>query len=587
MSNRGSPATQAPQPPKPHPALRNGTTTRKQTSSYGSLTTGRSKENLLSSPAYSSSISSPASARKYLLDHFLLTTNQDPEHSSLSHALLHLTFTATGITAPAADAIRSIAILVDSLAPPPPQEKLSPPTPTEHSDAPQNPSTNALGCQIALLGTYVQALREITTLNTSSASALTRVIDVARDDLHNTAQHLSSSAEELIDAAKSPPPQHPLPPHQATYADAARQKPPTIATEKCLAQTKTIRISPPLNDPTASFNNLNEDILLRKANMTLNLVHESDLTVPTEAEFISARKTAHGQVLYEVNSPETADWLRSPEGSKAFTAKFGSDITLTIKPFPTLVELVPIHLNTDDPPTLREIERKNSLPTGSIKSARWIKPIERRSPLQKRAHMAVEFLKPNSANLAIRNGLVILGPCCSVRKLLPEPIRCMKCQSFEGSHFARDCTSLKDTCGTCAGNHRTKDCEISSPEQRFCANCQEAGHAAWDRDCPVYLSKARKYQSHIADARYRFYPERDDPTTWALDSDDDQLEDHEHYTGNDQDERWQTAERRQHQPSIPRKPCPFPMSPPDNLHAQNTQTHPDSPIDRPPSTTSS
>jgi len=576
MSNRGSPATQAPQPPKPHPAMRNGTATRKQTSSYGSLTTGRSKENLLSSPAYSSSISSPTSARKYLSDHFLLTTNQDPEHSSLSHALLHLTFTATGITTPTADAIRSIAILFDSLAPTPLQERLCPPTPAEHSDAPQNPSTGTLERQITLLGTYVQALREVTSLNTSSASALTRIVDEAKDDLHNAAQHLSSSAEELIDAAKSPPPQHPFPPHQAfTYADAARQKLLTIATEKCLAQTKTVRISPPPNDPTASFKDLNENILLEKANMTLVLVRESDPTVPTEAEFISARKTTHGQVLYEVDSPETADWLRSPEGSKAFTAKFRSDVMLAVKPFPTLVELVPIRLDIDNPSTLREVERKNSLPAGSIKSARWIKPIERRSPLQKRAHMTVDFLKPNSANLAIKNGLVILGPRCSVRKLLPEPIRCMKCQSFEGSHFARNCTSLKDMCGTCAGNHRTKECEISSPEQRFCANCQETGHAAWDRDCPIYLSKARKYQSHIADARYRFYPERDDPTTWALDCDDDQLEDHEYYTGNNQDERWQTTEQ-------PRKPRPFPMGPPDKQHAQRTQDHPHPPNDRPP-----
>ena len=162
----------------------------------------------------------------------------------------------------------------------------------------------------------------------------------------------------------------------------------------------------------------------------------------------------------------------------------------------------------------------------------------------------------------------------------------MKCQSFEGSHFARDCKRTDDTCGTCTGNHRTKDCESTSLDQHWCANCQEVGHAAWDRECPVYLEKARQYQSHIADARYRFYPEREDPTTWELDADtnhqwtptdqqdncpqDRQLEDYI-------EERWETAGHRQKQPAIPCKPQPFPMGPPDSSQTQlpDTWTCPD------------
>ena len=107
----------------------------------------------------------------------------------------------------------------------------------------------------------------------------------------------------------------------------------------------------------------------------------------------------------------------------------------------------------------------------------------------------MDLFRPCDANRIIREGLIILGPRCPTRKLLPEPIRCIKCQSFEGSHFTKDCMKLTDTCGTCAGNHRTKNCEVSSSDQCFCANCQELGHAAWDRECPVYITKAKKYQS--------------------------------------------------------------------------------------------
>jgi len=261
------------------------------------------------------------------------------------------------------------------------------------------------------------------------------------------------------------------------------------------------------------------------------------------------------------------------EGSKIFISKFGSDVSLAAKPFPILVEFVPIHFNTDELSALREVERKNSLPIGSIKSAHWIKPIERRNPKQCRAHMSMELFRPCDANRIIRDGLVVLGPCCPTRKLLPEPIRCMKCQSFEGSHFARDCTKLIDTCGTCAGNHRLKDCEVSSLDQCFCANCQEPGHAAWDRECPVYIAKAKKYQSHIADARYRFYPDREDPSTWELKQDSDHPWvdaaqdgdgwDAPHQADHPRDERRVPGQRQQ-PPAAPHKPCPFPMDPPGN-----------------------
>ncbi|KIM67414.1 hypothetical protein SCLCIDRAFT_58163, partial [Scleroderma citrinum Foug A] len=211
---------------------------------------------------------------------------------------------------------------------------------------------------------------------------------------------------------------------------------------------------------------------------------------------------------------QTADWLRSPDRARAFISKFGSNVMLATKPFPILVEYVPICLNIDNSSALRDIECKNALPIGTIKSARWIKPIERRSPQQRRAHLALEIMKPSDANHAIKEGLVVLRPRCSACKLLPEPIRCMKCQSFEGSHFTRDCTKPDDTCSTCAGNHRTKECESTSLDQCRCTNCRKAGHAAWDQECPVYLEKARQYQSHIADAHYRFYPEKEDPLTW-------------------------------------------------------------------------
>ncbi|KAG1818915.1 hypothetical protein EV424DRAFT_1323528, partial [Suillus variegatus] len=63
---------------------------------------------------------------------------------------------------------------------------------------------------------------------------------------------------------------------------------------------------------------------------------------------------------------------------------------------------------------------------------------------------------------------------------LPEPTRCLKCQQPSSSHIAFKCPNKEDTCGTCAENHRTSECTITSgeTERQKCKNCNEAGHAA-------------------------------------------------------------------------------------------------------------
>ena len=243
MSGRGPPATQATQPTKP-PQVRGSISTRRQTSTYGSLATGCTKEEMLNSPAFSSAIASPATTTKYLHDHFLLLPNLDPSHLSLSTMLLHLTFTTPGITAPAADAIRLIVILIGSLmpTPPPPMQHITSPPVIETSSMHLTTSPAALEDQVMLLNTCIKELREVINLNNSSATIITQVIDEVKEDLHNTAQYMTTTVEELVDAAKSTPTQ-PLPPSQAfTYTDAAKQKLPSMAAAKCLMQTKTIKI---------------------------------------------------------------------------------------------------------------------------------------------------------------------------------------------------------------------------------------------------------------------------------------------------------------------------------------------------------
>ena len=503
MSTRGPPATH---PPKQPPNKSTGpATTRRQTASTGSLSTGRSKQDMLSNPAYSSPVQDATSARKYLVEYSLLPLEQDPDYPSLSGALLHLSF-VTGVTAPAADAIRSIAILIDSM-------DLPEPTP------PTSEAQAALMEQVHLLAEHVKELKKVKDDSDSLEAVVTRTFDVAKEDLQTTTQQLSEAADSLLSAAQEAGTRtdHPSPAASGnSYADILKKSSHAVAVTRCDSQARTIRLTPP---PTPegtdnSLNSLGEDVLVAKANLALERAQEETELVPTGAKFLSVRKTAHGSLLYEVDSTDTVAWLRSNEGKRVFASNFGTEVSLASKPFSTIIEYVPAHFAIDDPHTLGELERVNNLPSGAVRLVRWIKPIERRTPNQRTAHAIIDFFRPEDANTSIKGGLLMKGKRCNVRKLLPEPTRCMKCQSFNG-HYAKSCTSTRDTCGTCSGDHRTRDCTTTSPEQRRCANCKTSGHAAWSRECPHFTDLLNRHHSHSQEVDYRYFPVCNNPATWV------------------------------------------------------------------------
>ena len=72
-----------------------------------------------------------------------------------------------------------------------------------------------------------------------------------------------------------------------------------------------------------------------------------------------------------------------------------------------------------------------------------------------------------------------------VRKYVPEPLRCFKCQAF--GHVQRHCTRESELCGVCSQRHRTSECisALKKGEHReaCCPNCGDRHHA-WARHCP-------------------------------------------------------------------------------------------------------
>lgn len=70
--------------------------------------------------------------------------------------------------------------------------------------------------------------------------------------------------------------------------------------------------------------------------------------------------------------------------------------------------------------------------------------------------------------------------------------RCFGCQKY--GHINSHCpTPDVKVCANCAGDHETKNCDISK-EKNKCANCQRHGtsnsdHAAYSSDCPVFRAE--------------------------------------------------------------------------------------------------
>jgi hypothetical protein len=131
------------------------------------------------------------------------------------------------------------------------------------------------------------------------------------------------------------------------------------------------------------------------------------------------------------------------------------------------------------------------------------------------AHIIIGFNDQKAANRAIEHGLFIKGKQATVRKLLSEPKRCLKCQKF--GHYVADCKAETDRCARCGEKHQTTLCTAMDPSLHKCMNCIDnpKGHGTADRTCPAYLKEKGKLHEHIPENKYRYFP-TNDPHTWQL-----------------------------------------------------------------------
>jgi hypothetical protein len=245
-----------------------------------------------------------------------------------------------------------------------------------------------------------------------------------------------------------------------------------------------------------------------KANQSIMSI-EDDYERPDKVEVVSVSLTRNGAILLQMNSKQAATWLRDPATECKFAEEFANDTFFVGRTYNIIIPRAPITFNPSEEIQLREIEETNNMDSNSITKARWIKPANRRRNGQTHAYATLAISSPSIANQLIRNGITICGATSSPFKMKREPTQCMRCRGW--GHFAAQCSSNNDTCGSCGGEHRTNNCD--NPQKRHCTSCKASTHAAWDRNCPEFIRRCALYDEKFPENKLPFFPTDDN---WTL-----------------------------------------------------------------------
>ena len=214
-------------------------------------------------------------------------------------------------------------------------------------------------------------------------------------------------------------------------------------------------------------------------------------------------------ILIEVDSDESAKWFTNIINRVEFCGRLGENVNFRSRIYNVIAFNAPLNINTESHSHIEEINEANNIES-TIVALRWAKPIERRSSSQRSAHLILSFTDPVAANRAITNGIQICNKKCRCERTKREPIRCLKCQGW--NHIARDCKEVNDTCGICAGEHKTIACPQQDHAQ--CTSCKSRDHANWNRNCPIFIKKTNEFNIRNPENLLQFFPTTE-PWTWT------------------------------------------------------------------------
>ncbi|KIM86087.1 hypothetical protein PILCRDRAFT_5154 [Piloderma croceum F 1598] len=118
-----------------------------------------------------------------------------------------------------------------------------------------------------------------------------------------------------------------------------------------------------------------EPHIIAKANLALTAMKSNHDDIPDAIQFMSMKILAKGDILFDMNSLESVEWIRKEGNRMEFIQGFGAMSEIKDREYTCIVENVPIGFHPSHKSTLK-IESTNDLATKSIILAQWIKPVE-------------------------------------------------------------------------------------------------------------------------------------------------------------------------------------------------------------------
>ena len=205
--------------------------------------------------------------------------------------------------------------------------------------------------------------------------------------------------------------------------------------------------------------------LVLKANLALEKLdtdmadafEEDNNERPEGTKFVAARILKNSGILFKMESELGAHWLKQTEVTKGFERCFPGVVTIKGNNYQVVVQFLPTTLKNRLEDLLAAIENENSLPKGTIVSAKWLRNPANWNTNQTKAHAIFSIKSRNEANEIINRGMLIDGSRHGARKLEEDPRRCFKCQLIRASHTAATCKS-NEICANCAREHPTGEC---------------------------------------------------------------------------------------------------------------------------------
>jgi hypothetical protein len=489
--------------------------TRNSTQGDNNPSAGKTREELLK--ATISSVHDEKTAKEFLERRCYVITGEEYSLASLSLALLHLSQTPA-LTKIVVDGLRATALLLES--------KNMESTTSKTSKAITElitPATEQLTVALTELQRATDELR-------GSAVSITRTADEFSENCATSTQYVldavseaAAEAAEAIEASakaqpQTPPSAQPPATQPTTYAAAAAgtHLHPAHATTLARGDSRArqVLVDKAPGADASGLEDLSEKELVEKARVALEQLAQTGVIDTARTKFVWARKLRIGGVIYEMDTAESAKWLKREPNMASFLQVFSATSVIKHHAYSILAEYVPLSFDTNERTHLAEVERDNGLETKGILHARWIKPPHRRTAMQRTAHVILCLSQLAGANSAIWDGMIIAGKRAWARKLLHEPRRCLKCQEIGATHIAATCKQTHDTCGSCGDQHRTSDCSITDPANHNCVNCKTKGHAAWDRHCPAFVHYSNQFDARHPENGYRYFPTTLDPAAW-------------------------------------------------------------------------